>query len=105
PRRTRLPGAREEVRTVSEPSTNSLPQATDAAAAAPSEDNLADLGPIPGFRAVIMAGGQGQRFWPLSTADRPKQFLDLGRSGRTLIQSTYDRVLPLAGDPAHVYVA
>ena len=67
--------------------------------------DLSELGPIPGFRAVIMAGGQGQRFWPLSTADRPKQFLDLGRSGRTLIQSTYDRVLPLAGDPANVYVA
>ncbi len=67
--------------------------------------DLAGLGPIPGFRAVIMAGGQGQRFWPLSTADKPKQFLDLGRSGRTLIQSTYDRVLPLAGDPANVYVA
>ncbi len=61
--------------------------------------------PVPGFRAVIMAGGQGQRFWPLSTPDRPKQFLDLGRSGRTLIQSTYDRVLPLAGSPGNVYVA
>jgi len=70
-----------------------------------SEHARHDLGPIPGFRAVIMAGGQGQRFWPLSTPDRPKQFLDLGRSGRTLIQQTYDRVLPLAGSPANVYVA
>ncbi|HEX7000544.1 MAG TPA: mannose-1-phosphate guanylyltransferase [Trueperaceae bacterium] len=90
---------------MSEPGTRSPTQATDASAAPAAEDNLAHLGPIPGFRAVIMAGGQGQRFWPLSTADRPKQFLDLGRSGRTLIQSTYDRVLPLAGDPANVYVA
>jgi hypothetical protein len=46
-----------------------------------------------------MAGGQGQRFWPLSTADRPKQFLDLERSGRTLLQATYDRLLPLTGGP------
>ncbi len=51
------------------------------------------------FNAVIMAGGQGQRFWPLSTADRPKQFLDLERRGRTLLQATYDRLLPLAGSP------
>lgn len=64
-----------------------------------------DVAPIPDFRAVIMAGGQGQRFWPLSTPDRPKQFLDLGKAGRTLIQQTYDRVLPLAGSPANVYVA
>jgi mannose-1-phosphate guanylyltransferase len=57
------------------------------------------------FVAVIMAGGRGQRFWPLSTEARPKQFLDLGRDGRTLIQATYDRVLPLAGDPSRVLVA
>lgn len=47
------------------------------------------------FVAVIMAGGRGQRFWPLSTEARPKQFLDLGRDGRTLLQATVDRVLPL----------
>ena len=57
------------------------------------------------FVAVIMAGGKGQRFWPLSTSQRPKQFLDLSHSGRTLIQATYDRILPLAGDPEHVFVA
>jgi mannose-1-phosphate guanylyltransferase len=57
------------------------------------------------FVAVIMAGGQGQRFWPLSTADRPKQFLDLEQTGRTLIQATYERVLPLCGSPEGVYVA
>ncbi len=56
------------------------------------------------FVAVIMAGGQGQRFWPLSTADRPKQFLDISRSGRTLLQATYDRVLPLAGSPERVII-
>ena len=57
------------------------------------------------FVAVIMAGGRGQRFWPLSTEDKPKQFLDLERSGRTLIQTTYDRLLPLTGDPKHIYIA
>lgn len=63
-----------------------------------------DTGNEP-IHAVIMAGGQGQRFWPLSTAERPKQFLDLGRSGRTLIQSTFDRVLPLARSAERVFVA
>lgn len=57
------------------------------------------------FVAVIMAGGKGQRFWPLSTPERPKQFLDLSHAGRTLIQSTYDRVAPLAGGPEQVFVA
>ncbi len=40
---------------------------------------------------VIMAGGAGTRFWPLSTEDRPKQFLDLF-GDRTLLQKSYDRV-------------
>jgi mannose-1-phosphate guanylyltransferase len=57
------------------------------------------------FVAVIMAGGQGQRFWPLSTPERPKQFLDLERSGRTLLQATFDRLLPLTGAVSHIYVA
>ncbi len=38
-----------------------------------------------------MAGGIGSRFWPMSRADYPKQFLDILNIGRTLIQSTYDR--------------
>ncbi len=57
------------------------------------------------FVAVIMAGGKGQRFWPLSTPERPKQFLDLSHSGQTLIQATYDRVLHLTGDPERVFVS
>jgi len=40
---------------------------------------------------VIMAGGIGSRFWPLSTAEKPKQFLDILGVGRTLLQLTYDR--------------
>ena len=40
---------------------------------------------------VIMAGGVGSRFWPMSTTDYPKQFIDVLGCGRTLIQLTYDR--------------
>jgi mannose-1-phosphate guanylyltransferase len=40
---------------------------------------------------VIMAGGIGSRFWPLSKTERPKQFLDILGTGRTLLQQTYDR--------------
>jgi mannose-1-phosphate guanylyltransferase len=46
--------------------------------------------------AVIMAGGIGSRFWPMSRIARPKQFLDILSSGRTLIQSTFDRMVQLA---------
>jgi mannose-1-phosphate guanylyltransferase len=40
---------------------------------------------------VIMAGGVGSRFWPLSRINRPKQFLDILGDGRTLIRQTFDR--------------
>lgn len=40
---------------------------------------------------AIMAGGIGSRFWPMSRTNFPKQFLDILNTGRTLIQSTYDR--------------
>lgn len=40
---------------------------------------------------VIMAGGIGSRFWPLSTPEYPKQFIDILGCGRTLIQLTIDR--------------
>jgi mannose-1-phosphate guanylyltransferase len=43
------------------------------------------------LHAVILAGGRGERFWPLSRRDRPKQFLPLG-GGRTLLQETADRL-------------
>lgn len=48
---------------------------------------------------VIMAGGVGSRFWPLSTPEYPKQFIDILGCGRTLIQLTVDRfksVCPLS---------
>lgn len=40
---------------------------------------------------VIMAGGVGSRFWPMSTEDRPKQFIDVLGVGKTLLQLTVDR--------------
>lgn len=40
---------------------------------------------------IIMAGGIGSRFWPLSTPEYPKQFIDILGCGRTLIQLTVDR--------------
>ena len=46
---------------------------------------------------VILAGGKGERFWPLSRKQRPKQFLSLDGSGRSLLQATADRLLDLAG--------
>jgi mannose-1-phosphate guanylyltransferase len=46
------------------------------------------------FYAVIMAGGRGERFWPLSTDRVPKPFIPL-LERRTLIQQTVDRLLPL----------
>ena len=53
---------------------------------------------IPGFWAVIPAGGAGTRLWPLSRAGHPKFLHDLTGSGRSLLQETVDRVTPLAGD-------
>ncbi len=44
---------------------------------------------------VIMCGGVGSRFWPYSREDRPKQFIDFMGTGRSLLQMSYDRILPL----------
>ncbi|MGB4398673.1 MAG: mannose-1-phosphate guanylyltransferase [Daejeonella sp.] len=41
--------------------------------------------------ALIMAGGIGSRFWPISRTSYPKQFIDILGTGKTLIQQTYDR--------------
>lgn len=46
---------------------------------------------------VILAGGKGERFWPLSRKHRPKQFLSLDGSGKSLLQGTADRLLNIAG--------
>ncbi len=45
------------------------------------------------YYAIIMAGGVGSRFWPISRTSHPKQFLDILGTGKTLIQNTYKRFL------------
>lgn len=44
--------------------------------------------------AIIMAGGSGERFWPLSTPEKPKQLLNIF-SDKTMIRETVDRILPI----------
>jgi mannose-1-phosphate guanylyltransferase len=44
---------------------------------------------------VIMAGGIGTRFWPMSKTSHPKQFIDILGTGRTLLQQTYERFLTI----------
>jgi mannose-1-phosphate guanylyltransferase len=53
---------------------------------------------------VILAGGKGERFWPLSRKNRPKQFLSLDGSGRSLLQATADRLLQTAQGWDHLFV-
>jgi mannose-1-phosphate guanylyltransferase len=53
------------------------------------------------MRILLLAGGAGTRLWPLSTEERPKQFLPL-LSDRSLLAETYERVLPVARE---VFVA
>lgn len=43
------------------------------------------------LHCIIMAGGIGSRFWPMSKSNRPKQFIDILGCGQTLIQQTYER--------------
>jgi len=53
---------------------------------------------------VILAGGKGERFWPLSRKHRPKQFLSLDGSGKSLLQATADRLSELAGGHENLWV-
>ncbi|MFX0538227.1 mannose-1-phosphate guanylyltransferase [Ornithinimicrobium sp. Y1847] len=56
-----------------------------------------DAAELVDFTAVIPAGGSGTRLWPLSRASSPKFLHDLTGSGRSLLQSTVDRLEPLVG--------
>lgn len=47
--------------------------------------------PLSEGYCLILAGGTGSRLWPLSQEEKPKQFLDIFGTGRTLLQQTYDR--------------
>ena len=55
------------------------------------------------YYAIIMAGGIGSRFWPISRSSYPKQFLDILGTGKTLIQNTYDRFLKVCPEE-NIYV-
>lgn len=51
-----------------------------------------------------MAGGRGERFWPKSRIDCPKQFLSLTADGKTMIQHTVERILPIV-DMEDIFIA
>ncbi len=50
-----------------------------------------------------MAGGVGERFWPMSRESRPKQFIDILGTGRTLLQQTWDRFLRVC-DTSNIFI-
>ena len=54
------------------------------------------------FKAIILAGGSGERFWPLSTPERPKQFLNVF-GGESLIRQAFTRLAGLV-EPKKVFV-
>jgi mannose-1-phosphate guanylyltransferase len=58
----------------------------------------------PKFVPVILAGGKGERFWPLSRKHRPKQFLCLDGSGESLMQATANRLVPIVGSWDDIWV-
>jgi mannose-1-phosphate guanylyltransferase len=53
---------------------------------------------------VILAGGKGERFWPLSRKHHPKQFLALDGSNKTLLQATGDRLVQLTQNWSNLWV-
>ncbi len=53
--------------------------------------------------AIIMAGGSGERFWPLSTPEKPKQLLKIF-SDKTMIRETVDRILPII-EAKNIFIA
>lgn len=57
------------------------------------------MGTTP-IEIVILAGGQGTRFWPVSRLSKPKQFLSISSSGESLIQATSRRVVPISPESA-----
>ena len=53
--------------------------------------------------AVIMAGGKGERFWPKSRVQCPKQFLSLTGDGETMLQKTFRRICGIV-PPERIYI-
>lgn len=56
------------------------------------------------MKIYILAGGKGERFWPLSRAKHPKQFLKLVHSGKSLLRATYERLVAVAGQEGTIAV-
>src|SRR5262245_7331118 len=54
---------------------------------------------MPDRYVLVLAGGRGERFWPWSRPERPKQLLPLARGGRSLLAATLDRALTLVPAP------
>jgi mannose-1-phosphate guanylyltransferase len=52
---------------------------------------------------LIMAGGSGERFWPLSTKEKPKQLLSVF-TNKSLIRKTFERVLPLVKNKDQIFI-
>jgi len=86
--------------TAPEPVYRPSPLGSNALAAFPF-----DIRDIPGFYVVIPAGGAGTRLWPLSREAHPKFLLDLTLKGRSLIQATWDRLIPLTSPTRTTVVA
>jgi len=57
------------------------------------------------IRPVVLAGGQGTRFWPISRTSKPKQFLSISPTGESLIQATINRLQPLCENEKIIVVA
>jgi len=57
----------------------------------------------PNAYCVIMAGGIGNRFWPVSNQDCPKQFSDILHTGKSFIRQTFERVIQIF-DYDHIYI-
>jgi len=55
------------------------------------------------YFCVIMAGGVGARFWPMSRTSHPKQFIDILGTGKTLIQQTFGRLQKIC-PPQNIYI-
>jgi len=53
--------------------------------------------------SLIMAGGVGSRFWPMSTQHKPKQFLDVLGIGKSLLRLTFERLLGVS-DSSKIYI-
>ena len=66
-------------------------------ASSPHDSSGPSGSPVPGVFAVGPAGGAGCRLGPRARAGSPKVLLDLTGSGRSLLQATVDRLVPLAG--------